>query len=63
MIAAKRVSMASTSQCVTVAKRTFGGPALYEPLSFVTQEVLFPENQIKISGLSQLDGQYAVLVC
>lgn len=63
MLAAKTRNATDAEKRLVVAKRSLNATAeSFTPLSLGTQEVIASENRVKVSGLSELDGQYILLV-
>ncbi|KAB2107842.1 hypothetical protein AG0111_0g3663 [Alternaria gaisen] len=63
MLAAKTLNVTGAEKRLVVARRSLNATAeLFTPLPSDTQEIVVPEDHIKVSGITQLDGQYVLLV-
>ncbi|EMD96468.1 hypothetical protein COCHEDRAFT_1025009 [Bipolaris maydis C5] len=63
MLVAKTLNSTDAEKRLVVAKRPLNATTeSFTPLSPDTQGLVASENRIKVSGLSQLDGQYVLLV-
>lgn len=63
MLAAKTLNATNAEKRLEVAKRPLNATnELFTPLPLDNQEIIASEDRIKVSGLTQLDGQYIMLL-
>ena len=63
MIAAKISNSTNAEQRLRVANRPLNSTSeMFKFLKPDSQEVLMSEDRIKVSGITELDGQYLVLI-
>ncbi|KAM6505347.1 hypothetical protein FSOLCH5_014572 [Fusarium solani] len=62
MIAANMLNATNGLPRLTVARRSLDATGKFAPLAPEAQAMLISEDRIKLPGLSQLDGQYILLV-
>ena len=63
MLAAKTLNATNAEKRLEVAKRPLNATTeLFTPLPIDNQEIIASEDRAKVSGRTQLDGQYIMLL-